>query len=238
MPGAAGAGRKIASMSTRPERLAHCVLLAVLAVAAPASVFADDRVETRGTEVIEIEGAPPPPAVSVQPKKRYLPSGEMDNIFLRPAPRYSDDAVLSDKWSVAWMLLDIDEKGVVTRVKFLKYPGLELEKIAVETAMKLQFEPAKDADGKAVRSFEVWPIEWPSYWWLVMRTGVATGIPDTSHVPCRGSGPLNLGSLHPTYRDCSSPDLALAKTEPWLTTDDVKDKSDDLKSDKKPKPKK
>jgi hypothetical protein len=193
-------------------------ILAVVAVTlTPAVATADDEPESRGSEVIEIEGAPPPPAVKASPKKRYLPSGELDNIFLRVAPRYSDAAALSDTWSVAWMLLDIDEQGRVSRVKFLKYPGHDLETIAVETAMKLQFDPATDADGKAVRSFEVWPIEWPSYWWLVMRTGLTTGIPDTSHIPCRGSGPLNMGSIHPTYRDCSAPDLSKAKTEAWLT---------------------
>jgi hypothetical protein len=168
-------------------------------------------------EVIVIEGSPPPPQVKAKPTKRYLPRGEIDNIFLRPAPPYSDKAMLSDRWSLAWMLLDIDEAGKVTRVKFLRYPGQDLERIAVKTALRLRFDPALGADGKPVRSYVAWPIEWPSYWWLVKRTGLATGIPDTSHIPCRGSGPLNLGSVHPTYRDCSRPDWKLANTEPWLT---------------------
>jgi len=179
---------------------------------------ADDATPTRGSEVIVIEGSPPPPKVKARPKKRYLPSGKLDNVFLRPAPAYSDAAVLSDSWSVAWMLLDIDDSGTVTRVKFLKYPGHDLEKIAVETALKLSFDPAIGEDGKPMRSYIVWPIEWPSYWWLVMRTGLATGIPDTSHIPCKGSGPINIGSVHPAYRDCDPPDWSKANTESWLTT--------------------
>ena len=122
--------------------------------------FADG--ELRGNEVIEIEGAPPVPKVQAKPKKRYLGTGtKLDNIFLRPAPEYSDSAILSDAWELAWMLLDIDEKGVVTRVKFLKVPGHDLEKLAVKTAMKLQFEPAIGDDGKPTRSWIAWPIEWP-----------------------------------------------------------------------------
>jgi hypothetical protein len=171
---------------------------------------ADDEPQIRGNEVIEIEGAPPTPKVKAKPKKRYLGTGtKLDNIFLRPAPEYSDSAVLSDAWELAWMLLDIDEKGAVTRVKFLKVPGHDLEKLAVKEAMKLQFEPAIGLDGK--------PIQWPSYWWLVKFTGLATGIPDTSHVPCRGSGPLHLGSVHPTYKDCGKPDWKRANTAPWVT---------------------
>jgi hypothetical protein len=171
-----------------------------------------------GAEVIVIEGSPPPPKVKAKPKKRYFGTGDKwDNIFLRPAPEYSDSAIEHDAWEVAWMLLDIDESGRVTRTKFLKHPGHDLEKIAVRTALALQFEPAIAQDGKPARSYVIWPIEWPSYWWLVSRTGLATGIPDTSHVPCRGSGPLHLNSAHPVYRDCAPPDLHLANTEAWQT---------------------
>lgn len=185
----------------------------VVALVSPVA-FADDTPIT-GNEVIVIEGAPPPPAVKAKPKKRYLPGGKLDNIFLRPAPEYSEEAILKDAWTVAWMLLDIDERGKVTRVKFLKYPGYDLERIAIKTALALQFEPALASDGKPVRSYIAWPIEWPSNGWLVTFTGLSTGIPDTSHVPCRGSGPLHLGSIYPTYKDCSPPTWSKANTEPW-----------------------
>jgi len=73
-----------------------------------------------------------------------------------------------------------------------------------------------------VRSYIAWPIEWPSHGWLVTFTGLATGIPDTSHVPCRGSGPLHLESVYPVYKDCAPPVWSKANTEPWLTEADAK----------------
>ena len=191
-------------------------ILILLALTGSAS--ADDApTATQKGEVIVIEDAPPPPKVKAKPPKRWLPQGELDNVFLRKAPKYSEDAIMSDRWSMAWLLLDIDANGAVTRVKFLKYPGQNLEKIAVETARKLKFEPALDDRGRRVRSYLVFPIEWPSYWWLVARTELATGIPDVSHIPCRGRAPLNLGSVHPAYRDCEPPDWSKVKSEPWLT---------------------
>ena len=36
------------------------------------------------------------------------------------------------------------------------------------------------------------------------------------YVPCRGSGPWAMGSVHPTYKDCSKPDLRKASTEKWV----------------------
>jgi len=190
--------------------------LAVVLVASPALA---DNPPVRGNEVIIIEDAPPLPRVKAKPKKRYLgEGGPIDDIFLRPAPEYSERAILSDAWTTAWMLLDINEAGKVTRVKFLKYPGYDLEQIAIKTALALQFEPAIGADGKPARSYLAFPIEWPSYGWLVAKTGLASGIPDTSHVPCRGSGPLHLGSIYPTYKDCAPPAFAKANTEPWLSS--------------------
>jgi hypothetical protein len=38
----------------------------------------------------------------------------------------------------------------------------------------------------------------------------------SDYVPCKGSGPMNLGSLYPTYRDCSTPDLKRMPNEPWI----------------------
>jgi len=35
-------------------------------------------------------------------------------------------------------------------------------------------------------------------------------------VPCAGSGPWQMDSIHPVYKDCSQPDLAKAAAEPWI----------------------
>jgi hypothetical protein len=172
---------------------------------APPPARADDAPRTVGGEVIELEGAIDPP-VKPQPK-----------FNVQRTLRYSDEAVLRDAWTRAWLLLDIDERGVVRRLKFLKRPGLELEKIAQDEAFKLRFAPARDASGKPVRTLIVWDLEWPSHDWLVANTGLATWIPQWSAaVPCYGSGPLDFNDPHPTYRDCSRPDLSRAARVRWV----------------------
>jgi hypothetical protein len=135
----------------------------------------------------------------------------------RIAPKYSDAAIEQDAWTRAWMVLDIDDRGVVQRMKWLKRPGYDLEQIAVERVFKTRFEPARDGLGRAQSAMLVYPIEWPSYWWLVTHTGFATRIPvSAGGVPCRGDGPLNLDRAHPVYRDCSLPDLTQMRVEPWI----------------------
>lgn len=174
----------------------------------------DGRVDAVAGEVIIIRDRVTP-AVLPKPK----------NFSPLKAPPYSDRAILSDAWTKAWLLLDLDERGVVTRLKFLKRPGYDLEAIATREAFKLKFDPARDGEGKAVRSWVVWPIEWPSAWWLSKFVGTRSAMPkivgfpprrQDAYVPCRGSGPMNLGSLHPTYKDCSKPDLSKAALEPWV----------------------
>ena len=158
-----------------------------------------------GGEVISVEGHLAPPVSPVPVKDWTI------------LPRYSETAALGNYWSKAWLLLDVDATGTVTRVKFLKRPGHDLDPIAVETALATQFTPARDASGNPTRTLLVWPIEWPSYWWLVRRVGVTTRIPDYAHhVKCIGSGPLNLDSVMAVQRDCSEPDLSKAASEPWI----------------------
>lgn len=155
------------------------------------------------------------PAVLPEPKN-FVPS---------KAPPYSDRAVLSDAWTRAWLLLDIDEMGAVSRFKFLKQPGYDLEKIAASEVRKLRFDPARDAAGKPMAVLILWKIEWPSADWLVQMTGTRSTMPklvgfpprsQDAYVPCAGSGPMNLGSVRPAYKDCSEPDLSKAVTEPWI----------------------
>jgi hypothetical protein len=161
-------------------------------------------------EVIEIHDRPPPPVIA-RSTRRPIP------------PPYSDYAIEHNKWTRAWVLLDIDETGTVTRLKFLKHPGADLETIATKYALDTKFEPARNAAGEPIRSRLVWGIEWPSWGWLIYRTGTATQIPPSmGYVPCAGSGPLNLdmgnraGATGAVYRDCSTPDLSRASHESWI----------------------
>jgi len=174
----------------------------------------DGKLDAMVGEVIVIRDRIAPP---VPPKpKNYKP---------QKAPPYSDKAVLSDAWTKAHMLLDVDEHGTVRRYKFLKRPGYDLEKIAAREVSKLTFEPARDASGKPMRAWVVWSIEWPSAWWLEKLVGTRSAMPPIDgfpprrrdhYVPCKGSGPWAMGSIHPTYKDCSKPDLRNAAAEQWV----------------------
>jgi Gram-negative bacterial TonB protein C-terminal len=185
------------------------VLLAAAIMISSSSAFADttNLGPTIGGETIVIHDHAPP-KVQPKPVKRYF----------KIAPHYSDYAIEHDTWAKAYLLLDINARGSVERVKLLKHPGADLDKIAVDTALSLKFEPAQDDKGNAIGSQVIWPIEWPSYWWMVALEGLATRIPVTAmaYVPCRGSGPLHLGSVHPVYRDCTTFKLGAIQAEPWI----------------------
>ena len=146
-------------------------------------------------ETIIIHGTAPP-AKMPKGKKRYG----------RIAPQYSDWMMEHDVWAKAWLLLDIDEHGTVTRLKLLKKPGYDLDQIAIDRGFSMRFDPAEDINGNAIRTQLVTPIEWPAYWWLIAREGLATRIPEyIEKVPCVGSGPMKMESIHPMYRDCTPP---------------------------------
>jgi hypothetical protein len=188
--------------------------LCVTSIAGTGAAAAGPR---QSDEVIVIDEKPPKPAVEARPV----------NYSARKAPPYSDAAIEQDAWTRAWLLLDIDPRGAVTRFKFLKRPGYDLEDVAARQVFGLRFEPALDARGKPQRTWMIWLIEWPSYGWLIDRLGVASGMPPVigfpprrmdAYVPCRGSGPMNLGSIHPAYKDCSAPNLTRRHfaAQPWL----------------------
>lgn len=181
----------------------------VLAVLAATPAYAEEPRAVRGETIIIRDHAPGwKPA---QPKS-------VDGKGVRVAPKYSDAAIEKDAWTRAWMYLDIDDRGVVLRMKFLNKPGHDLEQIAIDRVWKTKFEPARDGLGRAQASTLIFPIEWPSYWWMVKHQGVVTRLPETvGNLPCKGSGnPLNLDRAHPVYRDCSLPDLSKLPTEPWI----------------------
>lgn len=205
--------------------LLRASVITVLIVSTSATVASAEpaaKGEREASEVIRIRGKHPRPP---RPK----------NFSATKAPPYSDRAITRNAWTRAWLLLDIDASGKVQRFKFIKRPGYDLERIAASEAFKLRFEPARNEAGRAVRSSVMWPIEWPAYWWLIEFMGTATRLPPIVHhgrgpdslgaprsmadsVPCAGSGPMELGSIRPGYRDCSQPDLSRDfDDEPWVT---------------------
>jgi hypothetical protein len=167
-------------------------------------------------EVIEVEG------------RLVRPTGPKPVKDPRILPRYSDAAFLSNTWARAWLLLDIDKTGKVTRVKWLKRPGHDLEQIAIETAFATRFTPARDSHDRPTRSKLVHLIEWPSYRWVQMKEGVVTHRPrligqppfdPALLVPCEGSGPWAMGSIThgSVYRDCTPPpDSSKSDKDPWI----------------------
>ncbi len=226
--------------------------------------------EARAGKLVRVNGrlrAEPGEVILIRDAKkaRKTTAKNFDSV---KAPPYSDKAITTDRWAKAWMLLDVDRAGTVTRTKFINRPGYDLEEIAVAEVFKLKFNPSLDEDGRPINTLVIWSIEWPSYWWLVDFLGVASRMPPSVNpsnatsktpyvpkqsfhtdpkqrahpdsllrqqsgesglvntkasvtidkaVPCRGSGPLELDSLHPVYRDCSQPNLDKDfDSEPWI----------------------
>jgi hypothetical protein len=133
------------------------------------------------------------------------------------APPYSDRMITSNHWAKAWLLLDIDATGTVTQLKLLNDPGYELRPIAIAEGFKQHFSPGLDEQGNPMSTMWVYPVEWPSYWWLVQISGNTLHIPpNTRYMECRGHGPLTIDSIEPEYRDCTDPDIRKAVTEPWI----------------------
>lgn len=167
----------------------------------------DTQLDVDSEAVIVIHD-PRPLAVPPHPANKYQQ---------RILPPYSDAAIEHDAWEKAWLLLDVDANGTVQRLKFLHEPGHDLKEIAQKTAFEMKFAPGRDANDRPMPALVLWAYEWPAYWWLVQMEGVTNAFSQQAYsVPCRGSGPLHIRSMHPTYRDCSMPDRELAVTAKWI----------------------
>jgi hypothetical protein len=175
----------------------------------------DGQLGTAPSEVVVLEGTRP---AAVPPRPLHFRK--------RKLLEYSDEAVMSDAWTKAWFLLDLSASGRVTRVKFLKRPGHDLDDIALRAAFALTFDPSRDALGRPTPVAILWSFEWPASSFVLALTGLRTAKPDDVglpprpadlFVPCAGSGPMRLGSLvYKGYKDCSRPDLSKAATLPWI----------------------
>jgi hypothetical protein len=124
---------------------------------------------------------------------------------------YTDKAIDKDAWTRAWLLLDIDKKGNVARLKLLNKPGYDLDPIAIREGLRLKFEPARDRVGRPTETLLLWSFEWPSWWFMVKYHQQPTRMPDVSWVACRGTAPMK----H-EYRDCTPPNMAGAMALPWI----------------------
>ena len=184
-----------------------------------------DQTLEMGGEIIEVVDLPKP---------LQYPKLKGDPLAI---PTYSETAVMNDVWTKAWFLLDVDDHGVVQRVKFLVRPGSDLDVIAVKYAFNLRFTPARDRHGVPQQSYIVWSLEWPSYTW--MQNGehpmgrlpdlgldgvqVGYGVLPPTYPPCGKGGPnrpMNFGMLHTGLRDCTVPDMSKSDaSEPWIHRD-------------------
>jgi hypothetical protein len=171
-------------------------------VAGPLRIGGQISVPTRVAEgeAIEIHEAIAP---AVMPRP-LSPEGRI--------PAYSDAAKDRGAWARAWLMLDVDARGDVARLKLLTRPGHDLDPIAIREAFELRFEPARDRSGRPTSALVLWSYEWPSYWWMTERRYPLSRMPaEVAKVPCKGAG----GTVR-YYRDCATADLARGMAEPWI----------------------
>lgn len=153
-----------------------------------------------GHEAVELYDVMPPP---VKPRLLSAPNA---------IPAYSQQAIDTDAWAKAWLLLDVSATGTVTRVKLLTDPGHDLTAIAIRAAFDLRFAPARDLAGHPVPDLMLWSFEWPSYGWLSHHDLDHVRLPpEVASVPCLGSAPARS-----VYRNCAAPDMASALSRPWI----------------------
>jgi hypothetical protein len=137
------------------------------------AIFGDAKwlrrnVVIKGNEVIEIPGplAVDPEVVTIHEKAPAVAPSKPAEVHVASVKRvlpYSDEAIESNLWSVAWLLLDVSEQGKVVSFRFVHRPGHGLDEIAEREAWLLHFEPARDKTGQPVVSKTLWKFEWPAF---------------------------------------------------------------------------
>lgn len=156
-----------------------------------------------GAEAIDVHEALPP----------ATPAKPLSDPTVIPEYSHEMREVSRHVWVRAWLLLEVSDTGVVSRLKLLNPPGHGLDEIAIRHAFELKFRPARNRVDKPTVSQVVWKLERPAYSWLRRNRGYARRwLPaNVTDVPCRGSS-----SSPKAFRDCSSPNMAAAITAPWL----------------------
>src|SRR5262245_20938524 len=98
---------------------------------------------------------PPPTPVSVATiKTRAMPRGDYG--FFDAGKDYPAEARQLGIEGVIRVRLVVDDKGKVKSAVLLNKLGHGLDELALDRAKKIEFEPAKDTDNKAVSSVVVW----------------------------------------------------------------------------------
>ncbi len=152
-----------------------------------------------GEEAVEILEADKP---QIMPKPR-----QATNLI----PEYTQAARDANVWARAWLVLDVDGKGRVTRLKLLDAPGYGLDDIAIREAFKLRFEPARTRAGATARAMVLWTYEWPAYWWMFDNKLPLQVVPEKAlGVPCQGT-PARAAVL----RNCAQATVARVQQVEW-----------------------
>jgi protein TonB len=99
-------------------------------------------------------GAPPAPVSVAVLKTRAKPKGNQDYINLEQD--YPADALALGLEGQIKVRLTISAEGKVLKKQILTRLGHGLDELALRYADKLEFEPARDTDDRAVVSTEVW----------------------------------------------------------------------------------
>lgn len=98
--------------------------------------------------------APPAPVSVATIKTRAMPKGDFS--YFDASKDYPTEAKALGIEGVIRVRLVVDATGVVKSATLLNRLGHGLDDLALERARKIQFEPAKDTDDKAVTSVVVW----------------------------------------------------------------------------------
>ncbi|HEX5057804.1 MAG TPA: energy transducer TonB [Kofleriaceae bacterium] len=97
---------------------------------------------------------PPKPVSVATIKARAMPKGDFS--YFDASKDYPAEAKSLGIEGVIRVRLVVDEQGKVKSTVLLNKLGHGLDELALERAKKIEFEPAKDTDDKAVSSVVVW----------------------------------------------------------------------------------